>query len=248
MYFIYKITNNIDGMIYIGSTNDVETRWKNHKCCSIDPKDHHYNYPLMKAFRQYGIDNFNFEIIKQVNDYKEAINEEHNYIIEYNCIFPNGYNQTDNTNSPMFDPKIAEKARITKRQKYGKQVCEIDNNNNILQIWNSIAEVAENTGLNRYSISQVCNGLRLTSGGRIFRFLNDKKEIIIPTRKYYQTRKITETSKEVAKLNEQNEIIEIYPTISIAGEKNNCDPSGISKVCSGKRKYCGGFKWKYLNN
>lgn len=50
-------------MVYIGSSIDVERRWRQHKEASINEKDHHYNYPLMIAFREFGIANFTFEVI-----------------------------------------------------------------------------------------------------------------------------------------------------------------------------------------
>ena len=87
MYQIYKIKNNITNQVYIGSSTDVKTRWKNHKMCSINEKDHHYNYPLMKAFREYGIDNFTFEIIEDAEDYLDMILKEHEWIEKENCVF-----------------------------------------------------------------------------------------------------------------------------------------------------------------
>ena len=60
---IYKITNQKNGMVYIGSSIEVERRWRQHKEASINEKDHHYNYPLMIAFREFGIANFTFEVI-----------------------------------------------------------------------------------------------------------------------------------------------------------------------------------------
>lgn len=247
MYQVYKITNNINQMVYIGSTQNINERWKNHQCSAFNPKDHHYNYPLMKAFRDFGIENFTFEVIQTLDNYLDMLEAEHNWIIKENCIFPNGYNQTENTNSPMFDPKIAKKVSTTKRIKYGKKVCEIDIDNNILQIWNSLAEAEEQTGLNRYKISNVCNGIRLTTGNRYFRFLTENNQIIEPEKKVNKTtfNRITKNSKKVAKLDDNNNIIEIYDSVTIAGKKNNCDPSGISKVCNGNRNKCGGFKWTY---
>lgn len=39
----------------------------------------------------------------------------------------------------------------------------------------------------------------------------------------------------------------IYKTIKDAREKNNItNYSGISEVCRGKRKTCGGFKWEFF--
>ena len=45
-----------------------------------------------------------------------------------------------------------------------------------------------------------------------------------------------------------NKIIKIYDTIALATRENNCDNSGISKVCRGLRNKCGSFKWQYIDN
>ena len=92
MYQVYKITNLLNSMVYIGSSIEVERRWRQHKQASINENDHHYNYPLMKAFREFGINNFKFEIVETCIDYKEMIKAEHNWIIKENCVEPKGYN------------------------------------------------------------------------------------------------------------------------------------------------------------
>ena len=247
MYQIYKITNQKNGMVYIGSSIEVERRWRQHKEASINEKDHHYNYPLMIAFREFGIANFIFEVIDTLPDYQAMIKAEHDWIVKENCVKPNGYNQTDKTNSPMFDPVIAKKMSDTKREKYGKRVCEIDSTKNILNIWDSLAEAGEDTGLDRFKISNVCNGTRLTTGNRTFRFLDDKNQIIEPEAKVNQVQnnRITKSSKKVIKMNDNNEELQIYDSLALAAADNNCDASAISKVCNGKRNKCGGFKWKY---
>ena len=247
MYQIYKITNQKNGMVYIGSSINVKRRWRQHKEASINEKDHHYNYPLMIAFREFGIANFTFEIVDTLPTWEAMIEAEHNWIIKEDCMVPNGYNQTDKTDSPMLDPSIAKKMSDTKRAKYGKRVCEIDENKNIFEIWDSLAEAGEKTGLDRFKISDVCNGRRLTTGNRIFRFLDDENQIIEPEMKVnqVQSNRITKSSKKVIKMNDNNEELQIYDSIALAAADNNCDASGISKVCNGKRNKCGGFKWKY---
>ena len=247
MFQIYKISNNLNNKVYIGSSIDVERRWRQHKEASINEKDHHYNYPLMIAFRQFGIDNFTFEIIDTLPDYQTMIKAEHNWIVKENCVVPNGYNQTDNTNSPMFDPDVAKKMSDTKRDKYGKRVSEIDSNGNIIDVWDSLAEAGEKTGLDRFKISDVCNGRRLTTGDRVFRFLDEEENIIIPEVKVnqVQTNRITKTSRKVIKMDDNNNILQTYDSVALAAADNNCDASAISKVCNGKRNKCGGFKWMY---
>jgi group I intron endonuclease len=243
MYQIYKITNQKNGMVYIGSSIEVERRWRQHKEASINEKDHHYNYPLMVAFREFGISNFTFEVVDTLPTWETMIEAEHNWIIRENCVKPNGYNQTDKTDSPMFDPVIAKKMSDTKREKYGKRVCEIDSNKNIINSWESLAEAGENTGLDRFKISNVCNGTRLTTGNRIFRFLDDENQIIEPEVKVnqVQSNRITKSSKKVVKMNDNNEELQIYDSVALAAADNNCDASAISKVCNGKRNKCGGF-------
>lgn len=234
-------------MIYIGSSIEANRRWNQHKSSSLNPNDHHYNYPLMKAFREFGFNSFIFEIIETTSDIESMIRIEHEWILKENCIYPNGYNQTDKTDSPMFDPNVAKKMSETKRRKYGKSVCEIDEHNNIIEMWQSIAEAAEKTGLNRYKISNVCNGNRLTTGNRIFRFIDNLGNILeIIKEKKETSNRITKTSRKIAKINLDDEIVAIYDSIALAAKNNACDNSAISAVCRGKRKQTGGFKWKYL--
>lgn len=247
MYQIYKITNQKNGMVYIGSSIEVERRWRQHKEASINEKDHHYNYPLMIAFREFGIANFTFEVIDTLPDHQAMIKAEHDWIVKENCVVPNGYNQTHQTDSPLLDPAIAKKMSDTKRAKYGKRVCEIDENKTILEIWDSLAEAGEKTGLDRFKISDVCNGKRLTTGNRVFRFLDEADNILIPVEKVNQVQanRITKASKKVVKMTLEGEILQVYDSIALAAADTGCDSSAISKVCRGQRNKCGGFKWEF---
>lgn len=249
MYQIYKITNNKNQMVYIGSSIDVERRWRQHKEASINEKDHHYNYPLMIAFREFGIANFTFEVIDTLPTWEAMIEAEHNWIMKENCVTPNGYNQTDKTDSPMFDPMVAKKMSDTKRKKYGKRVCEIDSANNIIAIWNSLAEAGEITGLNRFKISSVCNGTRLTTGNRVFRFLDEKNQIIEPKVKVnqIQSNRITKTSRKVGAYDKDNNLIQEFDSLQLAAQFCGGNSSTISAVCRGKRKTHKNYIWRYLD-
>ena len=235
-------------MVYIGSSIDVERRWRQHKEASITEKDHHYNYPLMIAFREFGIANFTFEVIDTLPTWEAMIEAEHNWIMKENCVTPNGYNQTDKTDSPMFDPMVAKKMSDTKRKKYGKRVCEIDSANNIIAIWNSLAEAGEITGLNRFKISSVCNGTRLTTGNRVFRFLDEKNQIIEPKVKVnqIQSNRITKTSRKVGAYDKDNNLIQEFDSLQLAAQFCGGNSSTISAVCRGKRKTHKNYIWRYL--
>ena len=92
---IYKITNLVNGKMYIGQSIDIYKRWKEHNNIAFRTTSKSYNYPLYKAIRKYGIDNFKFEIIEECSI--EKLNDKEIYYInKYNtCIFNKnsfGYN------------------------------------------------------------------------------------------------------------------------------------------------------------
>lgn len=93
MVGIYKITNKINNKAYIGQSICIEKRWKNHIITSTNPHDEGYNYPLYRAFRKYGIDNFNFEIIEECS--QDQLNTRECYWIQFYNTLEGGYNQTE---------------------------------------------------------------------------------------------------------------------------------------------------------
>lgn len=100
---IYKITNLINGYAYIGQSVDIEKRWKREKEESNNPNGRGYEYPLMRAFRKYGFDNFNFEVIEECEI--EELNEKEIYWIKFYDTFFHGYNQTLGGDNTAMQPK-----------------------------------------------------------------------------------------------------------------------------------------------
>lgn len=100
---IYKITNTINGKSYIGQSTDIHRRWRNEIADSNNSNSHSYNYPLMKAFRKYGADNFKFEVIEECKS--EELNQKEVYWIDYFDTFFHGYNQTIGGDATIRQPK-----------------------------------------------------------------------------------------------------------------------------------------------
>ena len=61
---VYKITNIITNDFYIGSSNNIKRRWKDHKCKSTWNKCP--NNPMYLDMKKYGVDKFEFEILAEV--------------------------------------------------------------------------------------------------------------------------------------------------------------------------------------
>lgn len=90
---VYKITNEINGKVYIGLTTcTLEYRWVRHLTEGRNKKN---NLPLYRAIRKHGEDNFSIEIICETNDKKELSKLERHYIRLYDSTNPDkGYNMT----------------------------------------------------------------------------------------------------------------------------------------------------------
>lgn len=82
--YIYLITNKTNGKHYIGQTSDYIRRYQQHKSNAQQLID--------QKIRQYGIQNFIFEVLETNLTQDEANQKEIEYIQKYNCLIPNGYN------------------------------------------------------------------------------------------------------------------------------------------------------------
>lgn len=100
---IYKITNTINGKSYIGQSTDIHRRWRSEIADSNNVNSHSYDYPLMRAIRKYGINNFDFEIIEECKI--EELNQKETYWIDYFDTFFHGYNQTLGGDTTSRQPK-----------------------------------------------------------------------------------------------------------------------------------------------
>lgn len=140
---IYKITNNINEHSYIGQSRCISERWKNHKLLAFNSNERSYEYPLYRAIRKYGLDNFTFEVLEEC--LIQDLNDREGFWIKY---YEPEYNQT-NTN--YFQ---ATKCKLTL-----KQVEDIQNrlvndiNGNI-----SHKELAEEFNVHRDTIRDINYG------------------------------------------------------------------------------------------
>ena len=72
MGYIYKITNDVNGKMYIGKTEreNPEDRWKEH--LRGYKKERFEKRPLYYAMNKYGTEHFHFEVIEKTNTIDET--------------------------------------------------------------------------------------------------------------------------------------------------------------------------------
>lgn len=150
MATIYKITNNISGLYYIGKTiRPVQVRWKEHlhdfECYKSEGRT---SIPLYNAFNKDGIKNFSFQVI-ETDIPNEQINQKEKYYINLydSKVHHKGYNITEGGDGGRVWSKLTE-----------DQVNEIINilkdDNNLM----SFTDIAKNYNISVRVIISINNG------------------------------------------------------------------------------------------
>lgn len=96
-YQVYKVTNQINGKIYVGFTKKtLEKRWEWHqKDARNNAGTSSYDRAFMRAIRKHGAENFVIEQIESVKNHEQAIEREIYWIRELGAKGKSGYNMTD---------------------------------------------------------------------------------------------------------------------------------------------------------
>lgn len=83
MYYIYCYTNKINQHKYIGQTNNLKRRIREHHCCAFNKKSFSYNHLIHKKIREYGEENFEITIIEKIyTEDIQKVNERERYWIQ----------------------------------------------------------------------------------------------------------------------------------------------------------------------
>ena len=87
---VYKITNKINGKIYIGQTvSTLSTRWSQHVNNALKGKA---SMVISKAIKKYGPDSFERKVLVRCNSIEEMNHRETYYIGIFRSTIPVGYN------------------------------------------------------------------------------------------------------------------------------------------------------------
>jgi len=172
---IYKITNNIDQKLYIGSAVYYSKRIDLH-LYRLRRNIHHNPY-LQNSWNKYGKDNFKFEILEQVDSKENLIKREQYYIDLYKVYDREfGYNINKKAESRL-GGKMPESAKIkignfwrgkkfsqqrilnvrkARTEAQGKSILVYDNNFNLLYEYPSISETSRQLKVSIGAISVQC--------------------------------------------------------------------------------------------
>lgn len=189
MVGIYKITNTNNGKVYIGQSVDISHR---KACHEYDLKNNrHKNVYLQRSYNK-NPKAFKFEIICYCKE--EDLNDlEIYYIKKYNSAdHKYGYNldsggnsngrMSEETRRKLSSAKKGNKAMVGIKlsDEWKKHLSEAQPHKKRIRckdtgvIYDSFADAARKTGLNRTKIVSVCTGKRKSTGGYHFEYADQK--------------------------------------------------------------------------
>lgn len=272
---IYKITNLINGKIYIGQSINIKSRFYDH-CKKNDSS------LVGKAIQKYGKQNFSFEIIEECPP--EKLDEQEQYWIAYYdcCILDGqekGYNRTRGGQNNRIDyyknildlwnkgktcrqigeelgknrqavARALQAQGITlqqiKTRGLGKRVEKYNTAGTLLSIYDSVQELLRNEKtFNSTDLYRCLNHHVVSCHGFLFRYVNDEITIEELVKKYNDSTTQVKKVKKVLQYDCDGNFITEYRSAREAAKVLGVNHQQIAACCRGAAKTAYGFIWQY---
>lgn len=223
--------------MYVGSTEDpFETRWYRHKYQF--ETNTHPNRHLKGAVKQYGIENFEFEILQEC-EAEFCISFEQYWINMLGVADENiGYNLRPNAENNGGHRHTEESKLKIKIGNTGKKRTQTTKDLMSILMKERIAENGH-PFLGRKHKPSTKTKMSLAKKGTIRSEESKRKQgEAIKGVNSCKARAILQFSLGGEFIREWSHMKEAWETLKLS-------QSNVSMCCTGKRKSCGGFKWKY---
>lgn len=220
-YCIYKVTNLVNGKLYIGKTNNFEKRKLEHTRYDVN-NDNIFH----KTLRKYGLDKFDWEIIDEAYGL-DAINDlERYYIQKYKTYKPYGYNMTKGGDGgSMWNARPV--------------VC-LTLEGVFVKRYDSAGET-KSDGFSDSSVLECCKGILSQTKKHIFMFEDDYR--LKGARKYEVP--VSTSRKRIVQCDMKGKYIKEYESIIKASSATQIARTRISSALTGASKTAGGYIFVY---
>lgn len=227
MGVIYVRPNLINGKKYVGQATDLKKRQSDWNCLTQP----YAGKAINNARAKYGLDAFDFEILKECDD-KELDFWEKYYIKELNTKVPYGYNLTEGGDGCKGYHHTEEIKKIIGN---GVKKSYTEERKQYLREIQKGKRYSEET---KRKISEARKGEKNHNFGK---HLSEETK-----KKISESMTNGKCSKHLLQIDkETNEVISEFPSVSEVERQFGFIHSNISSCCLGKRKTAYGFIWRY---
>ena len=206
---------------------------------------------------KYAIDGRGYSFVVLCKNGETKLFRIHRLVGEYFIPNPNNYlcinhkdeNKTNNEVSNLewcthkYNANYGTKTQRLKKSlhestKNKKCVTQYDLQGNLVALYNGIREAGRVTNTESSSISEVCQGKKITANGYIWRYQEDSFDKFVCS----FTNKI-----EVYQYDKAWNFIKKFDSITQASNETKCDKACIIKCCKGKQETSLGYRWSYYD-
>lgn len=221
MVGIYKITNLINGKVYIGQSTNIKHRWKEH---IQEAKNGIKKYALYNAMRKYGVENFSFEIIEECLE-EELDKKEVSYIEKYNSYY-GGYNSTLGGQGKGFQKRINP-----------QEIYDLwDQGLSVFEIGEQLKDKVGKTTIQKYLSSYKNYSVKESNSRGILRSTKANE--------FWNNNPDCNSSRnKVVQYDLWGKYIASYDSYEDAERKTGIDSVVIGRVVNGIQNQAGGFQW-----
>jgi len=231
MIGIYKITNRINGKSYIGQSNNIDRRFREHT-----NKKSELNLSIKRAVKKYGKENFDLEILETIDiPNRDKLNELEMYYIS---LHKPEYNRTFGGSGQMgmfASDKTKELLRKSGKEQWNNKTDE--EKNKILKNFKK-TEIGHKVSIETREKLRLANiGKKATeeTKNKMRQSMLNKKlnGYVRDNKKWYKRVVIIETNMEFESVKECAYYIGVIP-------------ASVSGVVTGRYKTCKGYHIKYV--
>ena len=249
MSYIYKITNDINNLVYIGQTiGSINARFKQH---CYDSKWDTQN-KFHRAMQEIGIEHFQVELIEECSE--EELDKKERYWINYYNSYKNGYNSKNGGQNTLIKNNKDYCIQYYLENKDVKTLTQITKElgvgtNNLRELLqeNNIRQKKKYQKFEDWSEEEKQNIIKDAKQGKSLNYLIEEYHHDVSLIK----RLLEENHVEIKKTNNKIPILQIDKNTgkiikewdSVHSAKEYYGNKHISECILGKRKTAAGYKW-----
>ncbi len=248
IYYIKCVPN---GKIYLGQTIRGFKERKREHITRLNNSTHN-NKHLLRSWKKYGRDNFEFGVIKKCLTLNDLNYTEQSLIKEFklnNKRF--GFNYSFGGNNKLWSESSKQKAKKShtgsKKPWLYKAVLVYSINGLLLHEYGNIEIAAKHLKCSPTAIRLCCIGTNPSVKNKICIFKTDISSIEQRVNEYLHKVKRLKpwNNKPISQFNANGTLVKDFTSISEAANLLKLDASSIAKVCRGVNKKSGGYVFKY---